>query len=473
MFPSICSGIVGAITRRGGWRENHKVLPWDQYQERVRVELHSTITRGVLATASDYLCDCGEIVYIHGANTNDAAGAADGKGGSLGEWVILDPTWLSKNVFGRLLAPGWLGDGAGVVMPVQTTSRVAAIVDCTDALVGVDVIQTSEQGSIERDYEEEMEDVVMQLLLHFDLCYPMHRRRKEDVQKFLIPALLNNNNPTAWDDLPSAAVPSRVESGHGDGNGEGGGEGGECEWNVYSGRRFVCKGAHDIIPPGFWPRLQVRLHRLTATAVVELDDGSRPERKAQKKQAEAEAEVEAETWDSDGAQLGVVNVWRSGVLINARVQPSAHASGHNVSSDGGLHDGHNATDSTTSQARVAQARVEYECDERPNRACGKGSIAWVVRGATRAHVRTLLRAIGHEIENLQVQCYAGLKMSEHALATKGALHDHRKPLKEHDGVELLKVRELLAQVRAEGQQQPSATIEVGGELESCADLLCL
>jgi hypothetical protein len=65
-------------------------------------------------------------------------------------------------------------------------------------------------------------------------------------------------------------------------------------------------------------------------------------------------------------------------------------------------------------------------------------------------------------------------MSEHALAMKrGGLRDHKRPLKEHDSVELLKVRELVAQVRMSGADQSSATIDVGGEHENCADLLCL
>jgi hypothetical protein len=229
-------------------------------------------------------------------------------------------------------------------MPVQTSSRMAAIVDCTDALVGVEGFSSSKKGSAERDYEEEMEGVVMQLLLHFDLCYPMHKHANQLVQKYLIPALLNNNDPYMWDDVPWS-----TRSADGSADGSANADDGVREWSVYVGRRFVCKGSHDIMPPGFWPRVQVRLHLLTANAVVETDGGRRG---SHKNEVHSKGGQDADSGGEE-LQLGAANVWRSGMLITARVRPSTHASGHNVSSDGGLHDGINDAGQGTATAIVS------------------------------------------------------------------------------------------------------------------------
>jgi Ran GTPase-activating protein (RanGAP) involved in mRNA processing and transport/GTPase SAR1 family protein len=135
LYPRISSMIYELVLTK--WRHEKPVFSWSEYREKVMVALHSTISHDVLVKATVYLNDTGEVIFTNA--------------GHLSEWVILNPQWLCTTVFGKLLAPSFLGS---VVMPFHSPDQLTELADFKDDIANTD------DTPVKSDYFQRLHDLL-------------------------------------------------------------------------------------------------------------------------------------------------------------------------------------------------------------------------------------------------------------------------------------------------------------------------
>lgn len=146
--------------------------------------------------------------------------------GALVNYVFIDPAWLCQDVLGKSLAPG--------NFPV---SRIASI--------GSSQISP---GILKEKFAEHIDaeqiPIIIDLLQQFDLC-----RYLKETEVYEFPALITTRlDNHAW--TPNSKFIS------------------------YCGRKLVCTDDTDSFPPGFFPRVQVKVSSFLKQENVLLFNGS-------------------------------------------------------------------------------------------------------------------------------------------------------------------------------------------------------
>jgi hypothetical protein len=146
--------------------------------------------------------------------------------GSAASFVVLDPTWLCSCVVGEIIAPEWLQ---------RDKSRAA---QCLLAPQDVEVRVAKHAAQFGAT---EPGRAIAELLCDLGLCFPcLPPDATVDKTHYLFPALFGRTlqeNQTDRLLLDDASTRERI------------------------GRRLITRSEHDVIVPGFFPRLQVRMAR--------------------------------------------------------------------------------------------------------------------------------------------------------------------------------------------------------------------
>ena len=139
--------------------------------------------------------------------------------GALGNVVVLDPNFLCSDLIGPALAP----EGASRPRIRSMTGRITV-------------------REIERVYGDLNALSVLRLFEHFELCRSCSTEGDGDGDGDEASTIYEFPILMEFDKLHGIWVP-------------------EPEMTVYVGVRVECRSAYDILPPGFFPKLQLRLRK--------------------------------------------------------------------------------------------------------------------------------------------------------------------------------------------------------------------
>ncbi|XP_077993427.1 death-associated protein kinase 1-like [Glandiceps talaboti] len=199
-IPNLCAEILKLKEVKSEEQQSMPVLYWSAYYKKVK-ELDPLIKEDFVKTATNYLHDIGEVLYIRKSTEMDDS-----------DIIILHPDWLCRRIIGPLLATDIFSQYKTVLQKQQTYTKE----DITKVL-GEDVNV----------------DLVIPLLVEFELIIQAELSDEGELC-YIIPGLLPSNMPQSqWKK--------------------------DTSMEHYFGRRIQCLGDQDIFSPGFFPRLQIRL----------------------------------------------------------------------------------------------------------------------------------------------------------------------------------------------------------------------
>ncbi|XP_078594441.1 uncharacterized protein LOC144872258 [Branchiostoma floridae x Branchiostoma japonicum] len=193
-MPKLCAKIMESIPKWSRTSPKCPVMKWPEYLAEVR-KLDKLLTEDFLEKSTWFLHHLGELLFIGSGTCNPI--------------IVLRPSWLGTDVFGRVMAPDNFN-----IPHLERTSR------------GVT------KDEIKHVFQDVADvDLMITLLQEFQLCHTY------DKQTYIIPGLLTETMP---DEVWKPTTEQKV---------------------VYFGKQVQCADSTDMFSSGFFPRVQTRLMR--------------------------------------------------------------------------------------------------------------------------------------------------------------------------------------------------------------------